>query len=915
MDPAALIDELSRQGMGELLEHLMQTDPPDDPVVAKQVQIAQLRLQYQYLSSQADQALTSNPSSAVKLREQSVMVFEQMLDASRALIRDFPNHDARPIWQTDLAQTLLLDYLEGIHQSAALFDEFGITTPKQREALAEAGPEALGLLMEADRRLFTLQSEIGRDLDSTRKSELESSGLYFRLFDEYAKRRTPYFLSRAAYLVARLPNDSAYYKSLGDTARGRFPNQKATANQERERLLELAYQQAEAFVGELSDLAGVRASSQSLHGRVLLSQGKPEAALASFDELIDTGEGGLAGLTAQMARVQALLKMGRTSQVHEGLSSLAGDPLVENDLRYQLLLADLKHRVLQTFAKKESGAARDRAMAESYDPYLALLSRVQSDPRAQGLKGFIYQRWADMAEDSEAAKALPAVVRLAIVEVMRQEGQRLAQQADDGDNANNQNEAQEKLNDAIRLASTLTDAQTDPVLRSQAMYNQAMAMYWRSPGDPTNRLALAGVLTDLAEQMPEQPVSEDAIASAVGFLRELHQVLPVPVEVQQAYERAAGVLFKHFPFSTAADSERLYYGYTVLASSGKYREAVDMYGRVPFDHDDYFRAQRQALLSLEQVHREASAVNRPRVRRELRALMKRVKQEAAPIQDTLVNPDRARSARRAAATATLVEARFAFDLLDYEAVIKTLEGFEQRNREESDLVTEALQLRIESMSHAQRYEMLGETAKRMVADYPDEAAAVIDTVLTRAEQRIDTLRADAQTAGPVTKAKLEEEAQGQAKVAALLAELLLDWAKAQSYEGEDLLPFELARAKMLRLSGALKEAGEILTRLIGQYPRDAQVMLEYAEVLFARGDADSLEQAVSYYDQLITGLSQPYPRAWWVAWMRRLQINDKFGEQTEEIPLRVRQLRLTDPDLGGPVTKQELERLEHVHSR
>jgi len=45
-----------------------------------------------------------------------------------------------------------------------------------------------------------------------------------------------------------------------------------------------------------------------------------------------------------------------------------------------------------------------------------------------------------------------------------------------------------------------------------------------------------------------------------------------------------------------------------------------------------------------------------------------------------------------------------------------------------------------------------------------------------------------------------------------------------------------------------------------------------------------------------------------------LQINDKLGEGTEEIPLRVRQLRMTNPELGSPITKMELERLERLGS-
>jgi len=128
------------------------------------------------------------------------------------------------------------------------------------------------------------------------------------------------------------------------------------------------------------------------------------------------------------------------------------------------------------------------------------------------------------------------------------------------------------------------------------------------------------------------------------------------------------------------------------------------------------------------------------------------------------------------------------------------------------------------------------------------------------------------------------------------------------------LPFEVVRGKALRLAGKLDEAEPILRRLIHDHPNDAQVMLEYAQLLYDRGDEASLIEAVRYFDRLITGLESPYPQAWWVAWMRRLQINDRLGERTQDIPVRVRQLRMTDPDLGGPMTRYELERLERKHA-
>jgi len=820
----------------------------------------------------------------------------------------------------------LLDYLQGLHQSAPLFAEFGVTTEAQQQALATAGPEALALLTDAKLRLFNLRGEVGRD--PSRSSQLQSSGLFSRLFDEYDRRRTPYFLAQAAYLVARLPDDSSYYQNLGKQTNPRIPDQQSTPKRERARLLDLADRELARFTGDLGGLSGVRDASVSLRARVMLARGRAEPALRLLDELLDGDDRGTAWLTAGLARAAAFWQEGKRESAIDGLNRLRADPTVSGDLRYGLLVTDMTHRLMLAHAQQLPPNKRDAAIARSYQPYLQLLAGPLPGEQVKALRQFIYQRWESTLGDPGQTETLPPVVRLAISQVLRKKGQRIIEELDglverepdtdtdtDADDSPLREQAGSMLERAIKLAGTLTGPQVDPAIRSQAMFNQAMAMHWTAPKDPVNRLKLTAILTDLADQMPDQPVAEDAIAASVLLLRELHRVQPTPPEVKEAYERAAGVLFSKFPTSAAADGERLYYGYAVLQAAGRYRDAIRMYLRVPFDHDDYFQAQRQLLISLSALYKQSEPTAGPRVRRELSAAMKRVTTEAQQVQDSLVNPDRARSARRAAATARLIGAELALGDREFDAVLKNLDGFERAYPGEDDLISQALEYRIVALTDAGRHEALAVEAKRMLEDYPDQAASVIDHVLSQAELRIERLQVKAATADSVTRKSLLDKAQGQARAAAVLSGFLLDWANTQSLDAGRLLPFELIRAKTLRLSGQVQPAAEILRQLIHDFPDDAQVMLEYAQTLYDRGDEDSLIEAVRWYDRLITGLGQPFPKEWWVAWMRRLQINDRLNEGTAEIPLRVRQLRMTDPNLGGPVTKRELERLEYKYSR
>ncbi len=916
-----LIDALAQEGMGELLLHLVETEKPSDAATARQVEIAGLRIDYQRLSAGAGRAASHDPREAEALREQAGQAFAKLTDATRALIRDFYDNDQRPIWQTDLAQSLIIDQLHGLNNSAPLFAEFGVTTPEQRDALATLGPEVLALLGDAQLRLFNLRGEVGRD--PARSQQLQANGLFFRLFDEYDQRRTPYYLAYAANLVARLP-DGAPYFSDPDAAAMRIPYRESDPQRERARLLELAERELDKVEGKLGDGLGVRDAAIALRGRVLLARNRADQAIEVVDELLSGEQRGITWLTAKLTRAAALHEKGLTEQALQELRELSGDPAVTGDLRFSLLVTDLTHRVMLAEAKRLPPNRRDEAVAAGYQPYLALLSGPYTGEQMQGLRDFIYKRWEASLSDAQGVDALPPLVRLAVSQVLRQQGQTINTQLDGpqavrgmstDDRLALRERAKDKLADAIRIAQTLTAPDIRPQIRSEAMFNLAIAMHAAAPSDADNRLKLTAILTDLADQMPGQPVAEDAITAAVALLRELHQVLPTPPGVEPAYERAVSVLFNKFPTSEAADSERLYYGYTVLAQHDRHRQAVDMFQRVPFDHDDYFAAQRQSLVSLRELDTQAQPAERPRLRREIDSLVKRITAEADDIQGSAINPDRATSARRAVATTKIITAELAMGGRDFAAVIAALDGFEKAYPDQADLIAEALQTRIIALGDAGRHGELATAAQRMVTDYPQQAAPVIDQVLTQAEQRIESLQVEMATANSQARQSLQEQIDAQARAAAVLSGYLLDWASQQGFDPQTLMPFEVIRAKTLRLSGDTDRAYPILAKLINDFPNDAQVMLEYAQVLYDRGDEDSLIEAVRFYDRLITGLGAPYPKEWWTAWMRRLQINDRLNEGTQEIPLRVRQLRMTDPELGGPITKPELERLEHKHSR
>jgi len=214
-------------------------------------------------------------------------------------------------------------------------------------------------------------------------------------------------------------------------------------------------------------------------------------------------------------------------------------------------------------------------------------------------------------------------------------------------------------------------------------------------------------------------------------------------------------------------------------------------------------------------------------------------------------------------------------------------------------------------------EKLVNQAKAMMNLFPDDAAAVIVDFLVDLTQRIDQLRLEApQSKIERDKERMFKQATSLAQAAQMLAELLLDWAVRQGLSEEDLVPYKLILAKAMVLAGKSDGALGLLKPLL-ENNGDAPILIDAtAEALFVKGDRASLVEAAGLYDRLIGGLPRPHPPMWWKAWLRRLQIIEKIGDEwVKDIPLRVRALEREDPTLGGELYRPEFKRLELKYSR
>ena len=112
---------------------------------------------------------------------------------------------------------------------------------------------------------------------------------------------------------------------------------------------------------------------------------------------------------------------------------------------------------------------------------------------------------------------------------------------------------------------------------------------------------VAGLMTQVAADHPDQPVAANAMQVAARISRTLHQYEPRPQGAAELYENAMQVLFEQFPASAEADDQRVYYAFSQFQANGAFDKAAELYGQHPFGHRDYFEAQSLRLFCLTQV--------------------------------------------------------------------------------------------------------------------------------------------------------------------------------------------------------------------------------------------------------------------------------------------------------------------------
>ncbi len=917
LDITTLIEGMRAEGMNELLMHLVQTENFQDPILREQVMINQHLLAQDRFNQLAQQA--GDPQAAADLRRQGAEEFEKALAIRRKLIADYADHEQRPIWQTQLAMQLLSDFLEGMNQNAAQFHEFGVTTTRQKQAYEAAVIEALIQLEQADVRFFELQTRLAQEPDHTAKRV--DTGLWDRMMEQFYNLRTQYSLAQARYYVWMLPDDSTYFKNLT----GQFPRQRRTIAEERTRLLADARTVLERLITTRADANGIGDGTRALAGRVQVAQGQVDPGLALIEQVIAMNQPNLVGIEARLGKAFILARKNRYSEASAAVDHAGTHPLATANLLIRLLVTDTRHRILLEQADKAPAAQKAQAVAAAYAPYLTLMEDPALGDSAVSIRNYIQQRWASTISPTTDLSQVPPLVAAAMAQMLRSEGQNLMNQANtvflDGDEtraAAMEQEARPKLQRAIQIADSLLARQDlSPAARSNAMYEKALGIYFSNRQDVARLIEAAGILIDLAEQLPDQPRAPDALTSAMGGI--LHPLFAQQIaQAQPGYERAMKLMVDKFPDLPATHNERLFYVVRVLAPQDLQEDIVRVLAPLPATHRDYFLSREQLVRSRLAIIRKAPADQQPALIESALDFARIAQDEATQAAGTLAG-DAAMSVEHVAGDIRILRS----DLLALSGkpaeAIEMLVNFEQEYAAYHDLIREALGKRILLRSEAGDLDAVRREASQMMQSFPDDAAPVIDQVLTGLDHQIERLRRQiAVELVPNQKLALEKQVSDISASAEQLARMLVDWALGKGFNEEEMLPFQLVLGKSMRLAGKADEAVAFLMPLYRKHGSDLDVLIETGEALFASSSKDNHIQSGEIFNTLIGGIppeNNVYPAVWWNAWMRRMQLMDRLNEQTSDIPIRVRQLELIDVELGGEPYKSELKRLSLKFSR
>jgi tetratricopeptide (TPR) repeat protein len=833
LDEEAFLRGLIELELPDLLEHYIRTHAGDDPVRETQFRIAAERIRMREANTSTEQRLAA---------------LERILARRAELIESHRGDPRRGTWLTDQCADLLFELLPT--DESGLTTLFGLPSDEQRRRANRVAREMNELSalaeIEIDRAIFDLESRPGFRSDEALQAQRR------RLVREERDRRVPFMRGVGAFLHAELNVD-----------RGA----------DRQDLYETAVRSLEPVVDRLDGPLAARA--RAYYGLALARLGRFDDAETQFRAAATNQDALETDVFAARMGGTLSREINRGPEVAlRALDSIEERYEAPDALLFRVLIADRRFLLLRRIAEALDVEARQKALSDAFDGYLALLDQDASIPR-RAVRAVVFDRLVRAADRELPLDRMPAIVTVARAD-------RLAREAGSRD-------------EAIALLRSVED-RPDAGASDRAA---ALFMLGRVLFASNRPLDAAETFLDLAESYPRDVEAERAVELAASLATEAARTDPEDRRAAAMQRRALEVLLTRYPSLPSINRWRYEAGRAAMRDGDNAR-AAELFAFVATGSPLFIDAQCLRISALRGTIEGAGSNSDTAARaRELLAEIERV--------ENLIRAklEKAEGTRRAdlhyyLASLTVQRAFAQLRLYEPERALATLDEMTGAAETDSHLLAEVLHLRIEANRALGRAEQARKAVDRLFETDPIEGGRIVRSLVEEIERRVQTMLDDGR----------DDEARRLAENEMLpLIERLEPRVDSLSTGASARVALLAAIADGYRLAGRYDAGLRAYERLDRAAPETIEVLFGRAECLFGLDDGD-LAEAMSLYRRIAaSGVSADRSRYYWQSQVRMLEILDRVGKNTDQIMPRIRRLELQDPELGGLRYRRQFERL------
>ena len=890
LDPDEFREGLRRRGLTELLQLHLNESPPDDPV------------QSMLLEREVKLGRYRDPTLPESARRNALMAANRLL---RSLITDHPDQSDAFDWRLQLGKSLLYDEAEPYCLNVL----YRGGTQEDRSRLALLMDDALTIF---DDLLERLAKELDRvdELPLREFERLERRGHIERIETtipqaQYMRRWAIYYRA-----LARRPSDPLRGQGLRAMLQDLVGRSELLTVSH-----DISHYQCQSML-----LAGL---ASRLLGRAAEAAGYLGRSIAIGEAVSDPPERKQLQWAITLARVERVRALADAAEfdralqaVDEFATGLESSASGGFGLRLTagLLSCEVRQRYADRLVVRGLPARADRMRGEAWHGlqrlaaedtayrnaiYATLSARIGPDADPADLHPFeqcaVLAGWLARAESiGEQIKQLDG--RSPDVGTDREAlgGERLA-----------------ALDHAIDAGQAMWQQPVDPDatdLHSEIGYNLGVALYLRG-----QRSEAVGQFLALLDRHGPSKHGLTASTFAVQIADELYRDPSgrTRSDVQRLYLRALEALLARFPVADEAKYWRFFYAQT-LDELGRHDQAAEQFQRIRPGHEHYVstvylytRAVSNSLNRYAAEHpdkitelaRRAGTVARAGQRFEELVAHRGIQGESGV--DRLL----------AHAVLMVAEAHVIPGVGLAKQALEGVADFEQRFSSLADLIGRALRVRVLAYAALGRVDDARSVVPRFLQRLPDRAVPTLQSLFDRMNDDAVAARATGR----------EQDADGHAEMALLLAEELMEWANLPTSDAPPAtlyaLRLQLAEARVQ--VGRFAEARMLFEQCMAEdssgHPdgqaRDLRVVYGLGEALYG---LDEFSDALDLFARIFQE-SSVKDRRWWHALLRNLQCRTELGHEAAGIISAIQQQRFLHPRMGGDHLRGQFEALLEHH--